>query len=58
VSVCEEYGLLVTVSSDGYYLIGRGMTYLGSVEMSFIDSMSSTAEMEDFILPLILYSSF
>jgi hypothetical protein len=55
--LCRQYGLSVTKSFDGHFLIGRGLSYFGSVHEDIVDKMDEE-EVEKFIVRLVLYNSF
>jgi hypothetical protein len=57
VGLCRQYNLDVTKSFDGHFLIGRGLSYFGSVYEDTVDEMSEE-EIESLILRLVLYNSF
>ena len=56
-ALCLQYGLNVTKSFDGHFLIGRGLSYFGSVHEDTLDDMDEEG-VESFILRLVLYNSF
>lgn len=55
--LCKQYGLNVTKSFDGHFLIGKELSYFGSVHEDVVDKMDEE-EAENFIVRLLLYSSF
>ena len=57
ISLCYKYGLSVTKSFDKHFLIGRGLSYFGSVHEDTLENMDEE-EIESFILRLVLYNSF
>lgn len=56
-SLCRQYSLNVTKSFDGHFLIGRELSYFGSVHEDTVDEMNEE-EIENFIVRLILCNSF